>query len=219
MPSHFAGLNVHIAGIKALKTRLTQLTDDTRLLETLRARLADVWARGAQQFVLATVRELATKGKPGSGFVDTGMTAATFWALSKALNAEPYNLKRAIQIIEAKMTNAPRGKQKGVPIFPKGKRDKNRNQTRFEGQRLGKRAYIFTVPLPIVAGSGRQFVFKFSFQTVSWQMAFWDPQFTAITTGIETFEARVAKAFEQQARLVLAAHFKGKTLPKQGIFT
>ena len=210
------GINVGIAGIKALRNRLTRLTDDAALLEVLRVRLSDVWARGAQQFVLTAVRELATKGK-GKGFVDTGMTAATFWELSKALNQDPFNLKRALQIIEAKLVNPPRGQQKGVPFFPKGKRRPG-IQDVAEGKELGKKAYIFTVPAPIGAGK-KQFVFKFSFQTVSWQMAFWDKNDSVITKGIIAFEARVAREFEKQARLVLAAHFKGKTLPKQGILT
>jgi hypothetical protein len=207
------GINVQIAGIKALRNRLSKLTNDTVLLEALRLRLADVWARGAQQFVLVAARELATKGK-GTGFVDTGMTAATFWALSKKLNEDPYDLKAAVNLIEAKIASPPRGQRKGVPTFPAGAR-RSGFQNVEEGKKLGERAYIFRVPIQ----GGKQFVFKFSFQTVSWQMAFWDKGLDSITNGIVAFESRVAREFEQQARLVLDAHFKGKTLPKQGIFT
>ena len=215
------GINVQIAGLKALRDRLTQLTDDTIVLEALRVRLADVWARGAQEFVRVAIKEMATKGKQGSGFVDTGMSAATFLALSRVLNADPYNLKRALSIVNAKVASAPRGQQRGVPTFPHGTRDKSRNQNIEEGESLGERAYIFKVPAPIPVGSKakRQFVFKFSFQTVAWQMAFWDPGLQALNSGIIAFEARVARKFVQQARLVLDAHFKGKIIPKQGILT
>lgn len=200
MPS---GINVDIVGIKALRNRLKGLGKSKKITEPLRRRLVATWQAGAEAFLRAALKKVA---------VDTGMSAATFLELARALNRN-----RAVAFVEAAIASPPRGQQKGVPTFPSGARRPGIQDTK-EGERLGQRAFIFSVP-ESVPELRERFVFKFSFQTVSWQMAFHDEGVIALTNGIEAFEARVSRQFEDDARFLLREFFAGKTLPNQGILT
>lgn len=196
------GIDVDIVGIKGLRNRLKGLGASAEITEALRARLTDVWARGAAQFVQVALRRVA---------VDTGMSAATFYSLSKLLSSN-HGLSRVLSITEAKFSSPKKKFRKGVPTFPSGAR-RSGIQDVDEGKRLGERAFIFHHPMV----GDRFFVFQFSFQTVSWQMAFHDKGVEALVSGIEAFEARVAREFEQQARFVLREFFRGRSIPSQGI--
>jgi len=190
-------IDVDIAGIKAMRNRLQGKGASGSPTEALRKRLVRVWQQGGDLFVRTALRKVA---------VDTGMSAATFYALSKALKT-----KRALNSVEAKIASPPVGQRKGVPEFPGGRRRPGIQDTK-EGKKLGERAYSFSFP----TSTNGQFVFKFSFQTVSWQMAFHDQGVEALTDGIDAFEAHVAREFEDEARFVLTGFFKGKTVFFEG---
>ena len=69
-------IDVDIAGIKALRGQLNKLGNKKQLTEALRGRLVDAWISGVNQFIRVAVQRVK---------VDTGMTAATFLALSRAI--------------------------------------------------------------------------------------------------------------------------------------
>lgn len=199
MPQH-RGIHVDIVGFKALRNRLKGLGKSQRITEPLRRRLTATWQAGAEAFLRAALKEVV---------VDTGMSAATFLELARAINRN-----RAVAFVEAAIASPPRGQQKGVPTFPSGARREGIQDTK-EGERLGARAFVFSTP----EAGARFFVFKFSFQTVSWQMAFHDQGVVALINGLDAYEARISRAFEDDARFLLREFFAGKTLPNQGILT
>lgn len=195
MAGGFLGIDVDIVGIKALRNRLKGQGSSAKVNRALRRTLSKVWKQGAEEFIRVALKKVA---------VDTGMSAATFYALAKALK---HNDAVGVSLIDAKVANAPSGPRKGVPEFPRGTR-RDGFQDVDEGRKLGKSAYTFVVP---TAGS-KQFVFKFSFQTVAWQMAFWDPEVEALTEGLAAFERIVQREFVKRAQFIINGYLQGKTV-------
>jgi hypothetical protein len=192
------GIDVDIVGIKALRNRLKGMeTGSANVTRALRRTLTKVWKDGAQEFIRVALKKVA---------VDTGMSAATFYALAKALRRND-----AVTLVDVALTDVPTGQRKGVPEFPSGRRRPG-IQDIGEGKDLGKRAFTFVVP----AASSSQFVFKFNFQTVSWQMAFNDPEVEALTEGLEAFERIVEREFVEKARFIIDGYLRGKTVFFEG---
>jgi len=191
------GIDVDIVGIKALRNRLKSLGRSAKVTRALRRTLTRIWKDGAEEFIRVALKEVA---------VDTGMSAATFYALAKALRRND-----AVGLVDAALVDVPTGQRKGVPEFPGGRR-RDGIQDIGEGRTLGKRAFTFVVP----TSDSSQFVFKFSFQTVSWQMAFNDPEVVALTEGLAAFERIIAREFVAQARFIVDGHLKGKTVFFEG---
>jgi hypothetical protein len=195
------GIDVDIAGIKALRGQLNKLGRKKKLTAALRKRLTQTWLDGAESFILAAVQKVK---------VDTGMSAATFYALANEIKRA-----KAIGFIDAHIAqNRKNYQKKGVPTFPSGARREG-FQGVAEGRRLGEKAFLIRVPHP----QSKQIVFAFSFQTVAFQHALYEAMQQSLLAGIEAFEETITVRFEQDAQFLLDAFFKGRIVPEQGILS
>jgi len=192
------GVDVRIEGLKAIRGRFNERRK-VEVTNALRQRLTDAWRSGGEAFIRAAIRRV---------LVDTGMSAATFFPLSRAIAKV-----KAEAAIEAHIVrNQKRVARKGIPTFPSGKRRPG-FQGIDEGERLGKQAYIFNVPKP----GSRVIVFRFSFQTVAFQHAINENMQRSLLAGIEAFRERIQIRFERDAEFVVSEFLRGRIVRRQGI--
>ena len=191
----------HIAGLDAVRQRIRRLAL-VPVTEVLRLRLNRGWEAGADAFIRAAIRRV---------LVDTGMSAATFFPLSRAIN----RVQAEATIQRHINTHATSGPRRGIPTFPSGHHRPGFRDIE-EGNALGERAFIFQVP----QAGARAFVYRFSFQTVAFQHAIHEdgPQMRqSLEIGIQAFREAIQIRFIRDARLVVRDYFRGRTLAAQGI--
>ena len=194
-----AGFNPNIVGLDALRERIKRLAL-VPITEIMRQRLVRAWEGGADAFIRAAIRRV---------LVDTGMSAATFLPLSRAINRV-----QSTAIIEARILRLNKhGQLPGIPTFPTGTRRAG-FQSVEAGEALGERAFIFQVPGP----GSRFFIFRFSFRTVAFQHAIHENMQQSLETGLAAFRLRIRNAFIGQAKLLVRDYLRGRPLTIQGIF-
>ena len=193
-------IDVDLAGIKALRQQVSR-GQKRRVTQVILNRLNNAWASGAEHFIRQAIRRV---------LVDTGMSSATFFPLSRAI-AE-INGKaggRAEGAIEQHIVaNQKALTRKGIPSFPRGDRRPGFTSVK-EGERVGKTGYTFSVPSSIEGN----IVYRFSFQTTAFQHAIHESQGLmrqSLEAGIQAFEDTIRVRFEQDARFVLSEYFKNR---------
>lgn len=184
------GVNISIVGIQALRDRLARLEKPGPFTKRLHSRLTVAWRDAADAFIRAAITRV---------LVDTGMSAATFFPLSRAIKR--VGAKAAIRrhigagrVRKGSTTLNGRWNPLGVRSVAAGNRD-------------GQQAFRFNV------GSPARPVFRFSFQTVVYQFAFHEVNQRALDAGIEAFEPVARKRFIEEAEFVFSEWLKGKRLP------
>lgn len=193
---------VEIVGLKALRDKMRRLADATKrggsLPEGIRQRLTVAWRSGGEAFVRTAIRNV---------LVDTGMSAASFFPLSRALTGL-HAARAGAAIEEHTAANIKRNIREGEPTFPSGRRVTG-FQDRRAGRRLGRRAFQFITPAP----GARRIVFKFSFQIVVYQHSVWDDVQQSLPKGLNAFRNVVRARFEKDARFIINQIFQGRRLP------
>lgn len=186
-----------ITGLKALRERVRNIVKAGRTVDKrLHGELTTVWRDGADQFIRAALIRVA---------VDTGMSAATFLELARAIKrTESFEF-----VIRYALAHQKRPMAKGQPQFPGGQMDKSKNRSIPAGAKAGKKAYTFNV------GSPKRVVFRFSFQTVVFQYALHEKGsaessgWNSLEAGIQAFRDYVEKLFAKKANLVVKDYLEG----------
>ncbi len=160
-------LNVTGAGIRSLRQRLAS-GKLPQLTKEMFVNTKNVWRNAADAFIRAAVTQV---------LVETGMSAASFFPLSRAIKKS--GAKTAIQ---SRISGGlKKTSLKGIKTFPSGKLISGRRSAR-SGNKAGKDAFIFTT------GSQAKPVLTFQFVTVVFQFAFHEPSEKAIETGFNAFK-------------------------------
>lgn len=195
MPNHL-GLDPHIVGLDALRQRIKRLAL-VPVTEALRSRLNNAWESGTEAFIRAAIRRV---------LVDTGMSAATFLPLSRALGA--VKRVRAERSIEDHINRLNKhGQRPGIPTFPNGNR-RSGFQSREAGEAIGEQAYILQTP----DANARFFIYRFSFQTVAFQHAIHEDMRHSLEDGIQAFRETIQIRFVRDARLLVRDYLRGRPL-------
>ena len=198
-------INSSIVGRKALRAKKNRQKATLALSD----RLTVAWRDGAASFIQEVMKKL---------LVDTGMSAATFLELSGAIKRR--SADSAIQGRLREVNRVRENRYKHAPQFPDGNRDSGPRQSRFTGEALGRRAYIFQVPKFTASTplNKRRVAFNFSFRHATWQHAYWDEKlYNTLEAGIQAFRETIDKRFVQEARFVVGQFLRGKPIVKIGI--
>lgn len=181
-------------GVRTTLGRLNRATRPGALAQVAYDELVRVWALAAQAFVReATMRVL----------VDTGMSAATFFPLSRAISrlgvpGTPAMVRTAVR------SSARRGQAfRDRPEFPDGHR-RGRIRSARAGENLGRRAYRLNI------GTRRQPFFNFFFQTQVYHFAVNDATYTrALAAGEKAFLQVIRQNFGPDVDAAITQFFLG----------
>lgn len=179
-----------IVGLKAFNARLRKMEDFTRARVALHKRLTVIWRDAGEAFIRAAIRRV---------LVQTGMSAASFFPLSRAI-------KRIKAEADVRARVAERGRLKsGIPELPSGQRRPGIQGPR-AGEVRGKEAFIFNT------GNPKRYNFRFSFQTVVFQHDFFEFQQESLLIGIQAFQALVESKLGINADDILEEWLQGRTI-------
>lgn len=162
-----AKTDIQFTGVEAIQDLIRR----TESFRTARIRfheqISEVWADAAAAFVRAAMLKI---------LVETGMSAASFLALSREINRSG-----ALEAINDALNDGPPiFYPKRAPTFPSGARS-NVQQGVSAGDSLGEKAYIFRT------GSPTRYGFRFRFQTVVYQHAFHERRQRTLEAGYNAF--------------------------------
>lgn len=171
-----------------------------RTKDNLRARLQQIWSIAAEEFVRAAMRKI---------LVETGMSAASFFPLARAIKR--VKAEQAIRgVISRKRGKGytPSGykRQKtriGIPELPDGERSFG-YQRPSAGRQRGEKAFIFRT------GGTTRLNLQFSFTTLVYQLAYHEnvKKNGAIDAGLEAFlDAVNRRRLEEIGNLTLEEWF------------
>ncbi len=198
-------VNVQIVGLQALRSRIRRLADKGSISDALHRNLADAWASGAENFIRVAIRRV---------LVDTGMSAATFFPLSRAIarvhSAAAKSARAEAAIVRQISANRKSLFHHGFPTFPSGHR-RSGIQGESTGEKLGKRAFRFNTGRPTFP------VFTFSFQTVAFQHALHEvaPQMRqSLAEGIVAFEETIRIRFIRDANFIIKQWLRTSRAPR-----
>lgn len=182
---------INLVGVKALRQRLGRLKLKD-MAEPVYVSLVEVWEQAASEFIDAALEDI---------LVQTGMSAASFFPLARVVRNG--DVSQILSFINSRATSGPRP---GIPTFPDGRRTRTGFQDIDSGDRLGERAYRLSF------GSSERPVFIFTFQTVVWQHAYYEPEQQTLEKGRVAFVEYVNNNFANRADIVLSEVLRGRSV-------
>lgn len=187
-------VQLKVVGLQALRSKIRRLADAGPVTDALHRNLSDAWRSGADFFIRAAIKQV---------LVDTGMSAASFFPLARAIKKQ-----RAEAAIDAHISaKIKRQSRPGIPTFPSGRRVSGR-QNRAAGRKLGKKAFRISFGSPVRP------VFAFSFSAIVFQLSVHEPNQQALETGIIAFEEIVRLRFIRDARFIIRQYLKTGRPPR-----
>jgi len=158
---------VKVVGAKAIRNRLNRQKLGS-LTKAMHERISKVWQEAGDAFIREAIRQV---------LVETGMSAASFFPLSRAIK-----LASSQRFVTSHISSNPKiPPKKGIATFPSGKRVGG-TQSIATGKRFGKAAFRFNL------GSADRPVFRFQFLTLVFQLAFHEPTQKALDLGFDAFQ-------------------------------
>ena len=185
-----------VTGFKLLSSRIRALNEGDRLLTVTYNELRKIWAEAAQAFVRAAMARV---------LVDTGMSAATFFPLSRAISRLNLGVPGTPGIVQRAVSRGS-GSFRDRPEFPSGAR-RGRFRNAREGEREGARAFSLTF------GSPSRPQFRFFFQTIVFQFAVHEAQRNALRAGEAAFRESLEANIGDVNR-VLQLLLSGRAIPR-----
>lgn len=194
-----------ITGFQILQSRINGLAEGDILRNVAYRELRRIWAEAASAFVKASVRRM---------LVETGMSAATFFPLSRAISALKLGVPGTVSEVQAAVNKKILNSVQDRPEFPRGarRRPTPRRRDEYVGAREGEKAYTLTF------GSKNQPRFRFYFQTQVYQFAVMDAYERILATGeaafLESLEANIGDVERVLTRLMNARRLPPNELPE-----
>ena len=187
-------IKAELGGFKAIRdwSKKVFQTGKGPLLPIVHESLSNVWHDAVEEFVITAVRKT---------HVLTGMSAASYWPLSRAIHSIAAETAVTMQLRTKDHLDL-----KGMPELPFGHRNYGKWQGISAGRKLGERAYRFnvgTLPRP---------VFTFSFTGLVYQQSYWEPEWHAIRAGLKAFKEVVERDFLTAWDYTLNQWLKGKKI-------
>ena len=154
------------AGVEVIRKRL-----DSKIVKplskTMHTRITRLWRDAGEAFIRAAMVQV---------LVETGMSAASFFPLSRAIKRP-----QAAAAITQKLSEKKVSSLASIKAFPSGKRGPGR-RSEASGKAVGQDAFIFEFGTPADP------ILRFQFVTLVFQLAFHEPSKKAVKTGFEAFK-------------------------------
>lgn len=170
-----ARLQTKTFGDKALRKRIKKQKIGS-ITKTLHKRLSVLWRNAADAYIRAAITRV---------LVETGMSAASFFPLSRAIKR-----RGSTKAISQHINSAP-GKidsRKGILTFPSGKIVPGIRSVA-SGNAVGQDAHRFDL------GTPKKPIFRFQFSTVVVQLAIHEPNQNALDFGRAAFNDIIQRDF------------------------
>jgi hypothetical protein len=177
-------ISAKVAGVKALRKRLGSQALGP-LTRDMHQRMIAIWQIAGEAFIRAAMTQV---------LIETGMSAASFFPLSRAIN-----LPGAAAIVDAKLATKKKESLKPIKKFPSGKPGPGRRSIA-SGKRVGKDAFLFSFGSPAAP------VLTFQFVTLVFQLAFHEPSRNAVKTGFNAFKIIVKRDLRPVFGITLRRH-------------
>jgi hypothetical protein len=159
-------LRAKVVGVEAIRQRLDNKFMQP-LTKTMHKRISRLWRDAGSAFIRAAMTRV---------LVETGMSAASFFPLSRAIKRP-----EAAAAIKARLAEKKVASLAGIKRFPSGKRGPGR-RSEIAGKAVGADAFIFEF------GTPSDPVLQFQFVTLVFQLAFHEPSEKAVKAGFEAFK-------------------------------
>lgn len=196
-----ADVRVKAVGLTALAGQARQRANINPILQSVHQNLENIWRDAAEAFIREAVRNV---------LIETGMTAASFFPLSRAIRRV-----KAEAAIRSKLLQRGQGTtgggikrqrtRSGIPEFPSGQRSGG-TQGPAAGIERGQNAYIFEV------GSPRAPIFRFRFETAVFQHAIHEPSQRSLERGIRAFAEVVNERFRAVLPTLVTKYLRGQKI-------
>lgn len=177
-------IRARAVGIKAIRKRLGNQKLGPLTTE-MHTRMIAIWQTAGEAFIRAAMIQV---------LIETGMSAASFFPLSRAIN-----LPGAAAIIDEKLSQKKKDSLKTIKKFPSGKPGPGRRSIA-SGKAVGKDAFLFTF------GKPKRLVLTFQFVTLVFQLAFHEASQKAVKTGFDAFKIIIKRDLTPVFRLTLRRH-------------
>ncbi|MDB4726357.1 hypothetical protein OAF54_02880 [bacterium] len=189
-----------ITGFRVLQSKINKLHEGDVLENIAYNQFRKIWAEAAQAYVRAATSEV---------LVDTGMSAATFFPLSRAISLLRLGVTGTPGIVRGVVARGKGRSFRDRPEFPFGRKRRPvpRRRDAKSGEVEGKKAFSLKF------GSPKRPQFRFFFQAQVYQFARWEAQQKALAAGeaafLESLEANIG-----DVNRVLQLFLRGRALPR-----
>lgn len=202
---------VTVVGLQVLGSRFAELAGEGVLIQALYPQARRIWARAAHAFVREALRHV---------LVETGMTAATFWPLSRAISNLRAGVPGTPGLVQAEVSRARVGKRQDLAEFPRGhRRSPPRSRSANDGERAGRKAFSLTF------GTPRRPRFRFFFQTAIFHFALKEAQArnlggvreSALAAGERAFLEVIDRELTTELGRYLGLLLNGRVAPRSDL--
>jgi len=165
---------IQLIGFKAFQSRLLKIADKSKVTRDFHRELTRIWKDATEAFIRAAVRQV---------LVETGMTAASFLPLARAIKR--FGLDSVILEHASNPTSRnPRFNRSKHATFPSGNRiPPGPSQTL--GQTLGEKGYVFDT------GTPAKLVLRFNFKTTVFQHVLHEGAQKSLISGRDAFQESI----------------------------
>lgn len=178
-----ADIQAKAIGFKLAIRRLRQAKNQ-RIAKRLHELLSELWSDAGEALIRAAISQV---------LVETGMSAASFFPLSRAIK----RVGASQEIISHISSNRTLESSPGIPEFPSGKRVSGERGIR-AGVSRGTKAFEFSF------GTPSKPIFQFEFATLVFQLAFHERTQKVLGIGKSAFWDYVMREASKVTRTVLA---------------